>query len=188
MPHTLVVHAHPHPARSVVTRRLKAVFDAAPDTQMRSLYELYPDFDIDIAAEQQALSRAQLVVWLAPVYWYSVPSLMKHWFDHVLTHGWAYGHDGNALSGKTAWWVASAGGAESTYAPGGEHERPFADFIAPIEQTARYCGMHWLPPFVVHAGHAISEAERSASCDRLAAQLAGHCQALDRADPSGAQP
>lgn len=174
MPHTLVLHAHPYPRRSLVTQHLKAVFDAAPHTQVRSLYELYPDFDIDVTAEQQALSAASLLVWLAPVHWFSVPALMKHWFDRVLTNGWAYGHDGNALRGKTVWWVASAGADTAAYAPGGKHGRPFADFVAPIEQTARYCGMRWLPPYLIHAGHAMTEAERSAACDTLAQQLAQH--------------
>lgn len=174
MPHTLVLHAHPYPRRSLVTQRLKAVFDTAPHTQVRALYELYPDFDIDVTAEQQALSNAQLVVWLAPVHWYSVPALMKHWFDRVLTHGWAYGHGGHALRGKTVWWVASVGADAPAYSPGGEHGRPFADFVAPIEQTARYCGMHWLPPYLVYAGHTITEDDRRASCDALAQNLAQH--------------
>jgi glutathione-regulated potassium-efflux system ancillary protein KefF len=178
MSHTLVIHAHPYPRRSLVTQRLKAVFDAAPHTEVRALYDLYPDFDIDVAAEQQALSTAHLVVWLAPVYWYSVPSLMKHWFDRVLSHGWAYGEGGQALRGKTAWWVASVGAAATAYAPGAEHGRPFADFVAPIEQTARYCGMQWLPPYLVHAGHTITEGDRQASCDALAQSLAQHQAAL----------
>lgn len=182
MPHTLVIHAHPHPRRSLVTQRLRHVFDAAPNTQVRSLYELYPDFDIDTAAEQAALAQADLVVWLTPVYWYSVPALMKHWFDSVLSHGWAFGDGGHALHGKTAWWVASAGAEAAAYAPGGEHGRPFADFIAPIEQTARYCGMHWLAPHVVYAGHTVSEAARSATCDQLAAQLQAHCGQLGTAE------
>ena len=122
------------------------------------------------------------MVWLAPVYWYSVPALLKHWFDQVLSYGWAYGAGGDALRGKTAWWVASAGADASAYAPGGEHARPFADFVAPIEQTARYCGMHWLPPYVVYAGHTVSEGERSATCERLATQLQAHCGTLAAAE------
>ena len=39
MSHTLVLHAHPYPRRSLVTQRLKAVFDAAPHTQVRALYD-----------------------------------------------------------------------------------------------------------------------------------------------------
>ena len=46
--------------------------------------------------------------------------------------------------------------------------------MAPIEQTARYCGMHWLPPYLVYAGHTTTEAARQASCDALAQTLAQH--------------
>jgi glutathione-regulated potassium-efflux system ancillary protein KefF len=174
MSSTLVIHAHPRPGQSVVTQ---ALFDAlAPleHTALRSLYALYPDFDIDVAAEQEALSRADLVIWLAPVHWYSVPALLKHWVDQVLAHGWAYGQGADALRGKTAWWVASAGGALDTYAPGGVHMRPFADFVAPIEHTARFCGMHWLPPFVVHGGHSCSTQQLADARSGLLAQLAQH--------------
>ena len=72
------------------------------------------------------------------------------------------------------WWVASAGGALDTYAPGGVHMRPFADFVAPIEHTARFCGMHWLPPFVVHGGHSCSTQQLANARSGLLAQLAQH--------------
>lgn len=160
MSRTLIVHAHPRPASSVVTGALLRALAERPGTTVRSLYALYPDFDIDVAAEQQALADAGLVVWLAPVHWYSVPALLKHWFDSVLVHGWAYGEGGAALRGKIAWWVTSVGGAAAEYSAGGRHGRPFADYVAPVEQVARQCGMRWVEPFVVHAGHRASEAER----------------------------
>ena len=97
-------------------------------TTVRALYDLYPDFDIDIAAERAALTEADLVIWLTPVHWYSVPALMKHWIDQVLAYGWAYGPDGNALRGKTVWWVTSAGAMPADYSATGAHGRPFADF------------------------------------------------------------
>lgn len=181
---TLVIHAHPHPGHSVITRDLLQVFGAAPGVDRRSLYELYPDFDIDVAAEQQALLHASLVIWLAPVHWYGVPALMKHWIDQVLLHGWAYGHDGNALRGKTVWWVCSAGAPRSAYAPGGMHMRPFEDFVPPIEQTARYCGMGWLPPYVVYGGHSTPPERRAAQARELAEAYARHREAL-LASPGG---
>ena len=101
----LIIHAHPRPSQSRVIKRLQEVLVAQPGAELRSLYELYPDFDIDVEAEQQALLRWQKIIWLTPVHWYSVPSLMKHWIDQVLTLGWAYGHGGEALRGKTCWWV-----------------------------------------------------------------------------------
>jgi glutathione-regulated potassium-efflux system ancillary protein KefF len=172
MPSTLVIHAHPSPRQSVVVRSLLLQLKAVPHTTVRSLYTLYPDFDIDVAAEQAALAEAELVVWLAPVYWYSVPALLKHWFDRVLANGWAYGTGGAALRGKTAWWIASAGGSRADYTAGGVHQRPFADFIAPIEQTARFCGMHWLVPHIEHGGH------NSASFDPAQPTLAERLAAL----------
>ncbi len=153
----LIIHAHPRPSQSRVVKQLLGVLSAQAQTELRSLYELYPDFDIDVEAEQQALLRWQKIVWLTPVYWYSVPSLMKHWIDQVLALGWAYGQGGDALRGKTCWWVSSAGGAHPAYAPPGMHRRPFADYVAPVEQTVRFCGMHWWPPFVAYGAHSRSE-------------------------------
>jgi glutathione-regulated potassium-efflux system ancillary protein KefF len=183
---TLVLHAHPRPTHSVVVRGLRQVFAAAPQVRVHDLYDRYPDFDIDVAAEQQALLSAQLVVWLAPVHWYSVPSLLKHWIDQVLLQGWAYGPGGEALRGKTAWWVCSTGGAADSYAPGGLHGRPFADFVAPLEQTARFCGMGWLPPFVVQGGHAASATQRAAEVDQLGGLLDAHRRTLAAAAGAGA--
>jgi glutathione-regulated potassium-efflux system ancillary protein KefF len=179
MPQTLVIHAHPRASASLVTEALRRALASQADTTVRPLYHLYPDFDIDVVAERAALREADLVVWLSPVHWYSVPALLKHWFDQVLAYGWAYGPGGDALRGKTAWWVTSAGGSEADYNPGGAHGRPFADFVPPVEHTARFCGMHWLPPHVVHGGHANSAAQVSADCGGLLQQLAGHLAALD---------
>lgn len=180
MPHTLVIHAHPRPGQSVVTRALLDALAARPDTAVRSLYERYPDFDIDVGAEQEALTRADLLVWLTPVHWYSVPALLKHWFDTVLAYGWAYGHGAQALRGKTAWWVCSAGGSPAMYSATGAHMRPFADYVAPVEHTARFCGMHWLPPFVVHGGHQNTPDDLARHHAALAQTAQAHVDALNR--------
>lgn len=188
MPRTLIVHAHPRPAQSVATRDLLQSLAGLPDTTVHRLYDRYPDFDIDVAAEQQALREADLVIWLCPVYWYSVPGLLKHWFDTVLTYGWAYGHahtpDGpgpatRALAGKTAWWVASAGGTPAMYSDSGEHGRPFADYSRTLEQTARFCGMRWAPPHVLHGGHRLDAEARSQACTALRRQALALLDSLE---------
>jgi glutathione-regulated potassium-efflux system ancillary protein KefF len=168
-----VIHAHPYRGRSLATRALAAALSEVGGVELRQLYDLYPDFDIDVDAEQQALERAQLVVWLHPLYWYSVPSLLKHWFEKVLAYGFAYGERGTALHGKHCLWVPTAGGREQTYVPGGLHARPFASYAQVIEQTARFCGMQWLPPYVVYAASELD-----------AGTLARHAAALvDRVRP-----
>lgn len=58
-------------------------------TEVRNIYELYPDENINIKAEQYALLRSDRIVFQFPMYWYSIPPLMKKWFDLVFEHGWA---------------------------------------------------------------------------------------------------
>jgi glutathione-regulated potassium-efflux system ancillary protein KefF len=151
-----VVYAHPYPSRSIACKALVEAVQDLEGLDLRPIYSLYPDFDIDVAAEREALERAGLVVWMHPLYWYGVPGMMKHWFDVVLAKGWAYGEGGGALAGKDCLWVATTGGDERAYSTEGRHRRAFEAFVPPTEQTARYCGLHWLEPFIVHASHDLS--------------------------------
>lgn len=174
----VVIHAHPYPRRSRACAALVEAIRDIPQLELRALYDLYPDFDVNPAAEQAALERAGLVVWLHPLYWYTVPGLMKHWFDEVLVGGWAHGKGGTALTGKDCLWVATTGGDEPAYSLAGRHAHPFAAFAPVVEQTARYCGMNWLAPFVVHGSHEVGdETLRQAGIDlrtRLELWAAGH--------------
>jgi glutathione-regulated potassium-efflux system ancillary protein KefF len=166
-----LVYAHPYPSQSRANRVLLEALRDLPGLEVCSLYDRYPDFDIDIAAEQAALGRAGLVVWMHPVYWYSTPGLLKHWFDKVLSYGWAYGDGAAALQGKDCLWVASTGGKAETYSPSGIHERPFVDFARPIEETARFCRMNWLEPDILHGAHDIDQAALAGHATNLRARL-----------------
>jgi glutathione-regulated potassium-efflux system ancillary protein KefF len=166
-----IVLAHPYPSHSLVNRALLEAARQRPGIEVCWLYDRYPDFDIDVEAEQAALARAGLVVWMHPVFWYSVPGLLKHWFDTVLTPGWAFGPTGTALRGKDCLWVATTGANEAAYTAGGRHGRPFSDFAAAVEQTARFCGMNWLPPFVVHGASGIDEARLARYAERFGERL-----------------
>lgn len=44
----------------------------------------------DIAAEQARIDRADALVLVYPVYWWSMPALLKGWIDRVFANGWAY--------------------------------------------------------------------------------------------------
>ncbi len=145
--------AHPDLRESRVTRTLLQQARELPGVQVRDLYASYPDFDIDVRAEQAAAAAAQLLVLLHPIRWYSMPALMKLWLEEVLRYGWAYGRSGTALQGKDLWLVASTGGPEGSYRPEGYNGRPFDAFLPPYEQTAALCGMRFLPPLVLHGAH-----------------------------------
>jgi len=48
------------------------------------LYEAHPDFDVDVAREQELLLGHDAVLVQHPLYGYSTPPLVKQWEDLVL--------------------------------------------------------------------------------------------------------
>ncbi len=44
----------------------------------------------DVVAEQARIDRADALVLVYPVYWWSMPGLLKGWIDRVFSNGWAY--------------------------------------------------------------------------------------------------
>ena len=151
----LILFAHPAIRKSRVNRRLIEAARGVDGVTVHDLYEAYPDLDIDVEREQELVSAHDVIVMQHPFYWYSTPSMLKEWQDLVLEHGWAYGHEGHALEGKILVNAISAGGSESSYREQGLNRFTMRQLLAPIEQTARLCGMVYLPPFVVHGTHGI---------------------------------
>ena len=162
----LVLFAHPALQRSRVNRRLVEAVTSLEGVTLHDLYERYPDFDIDVAGEQQLLLDHEVVVLQHPFFWYSVPALLKEWIDLVLQHGWAFGREGTALQGKTLLSAISAGGSEDTYQPGGHNRYTVRQLLAPVELTARLCGMIPLAPFVVYGTHDLIDAAISDHASR----------------------
>ena len=179
-PDVLVIAAHPQMEHSRVNRRLMraaAQRHADADTariEVRDLYALYPDYLIDVEAEQALLKPARLIVWQHPIHWYSMPPLMKLWVDEVLAFGWAYGPGGHALRGKDLWLVATTGGPEASYHPDSYNRYFFDAFLPPYEQTAALCGMRFLPPLLLHGAHRADDAEIAAHAAVYAERLASH--------------
>ncbi|OZD85556.1 flavodoxin family protein [Rhodococcus sp. 05-339-2] len=44
----------------------------------------------DVRAEQDRIDRADHLVLVFPMYWWSMPALLKGWIDRVFVSGWAY--------------------------------------------------------------------------------------------------
>lgn len=157
-PDIYVIAAHPDWRESHVNRPMMQTAAALQRVAVQDLYSSYPDYAINVAAEQAAMARAQLVVLLHPIQWYAMPALQKLWLDEVLTYGWAYGDGGSALRGKDLWLVASTGGDEASYHPQGYNRYFFDAFLPPYEQTAALCGMRFLPPLILHGATSASRA------------------------------
>jgi len=153
----MVLLFHPLIHKSRVHRRLAQAVEGMDGILFRRMYDLYPDFHIDIKAEQDLLQAHDLIIWQHPLYWYSSPSLLKEWIDLVLEHGFAYGREGRALEGKQVMSAISTGGKREAYLPEGRNRYSIRQLMAPFEQTVTLCRMEFLPPFVVHGTHLLEE-------------------------------
>lgn len=182
----LLLYAHPDAPPSRVNAALLAAARTVPGVTVHTLYDTYPHFFVNPAREQALVEAHRAVVFQHPIYWYSVPPLLKQWFDTVLEEGWAYGHGATATLGKTwAHALTTAGSAESYAASRDPDDDPdgranvygLEDYVKPWRQSARLCGMRWQPPFTVHSAEAIDDAGLDAACGRyrdwLAALAAG---------------
>ncbi|MEN2980995.1 NAD(P)H-dependent oxidoreductase [Tistrella bauzanensis] len=75
----------------------------------------------DVLAEQARIDRADALVLVYPVYWWSMPGQLKGWIDRVFTNGWAYDElpDGRLVKklGRLRVHLVAIGGADlRTYA------------------------------------------------------------------------
>ena len=134
--------------------------------EVRDMYALYPDFRVDVAAEQAVLAAADRIVLQFPMYWYSTPPLLKQWEDDVLTHGWAYGSTGTALHGKELGIAVSPGAPASSYERTGAARYTVHELMRPLQATSALIGTRFLTPFITAGTMGLTEAglsERAAA-------------------------
>ncbi|MEU8432808.1 NAD(P)H-dependent oxidoreductase [Streptomyces sp. NPDC029216] len=125
----------------------------------------------DVLAEQEKLRWADTVILQFPLWWYTMPAILKGWVDRVFSYGFGYGvgeHDETrygdrfgegALEGKRAMLSVTVGGPGSHYSDRGING-PMDDLLYPIQHGILYHpGMEVLPPFVLYrAGRLSAEA------------------------------
>lgn len=107
-------------------------------------------FTPDILQEQRKLQWADMVLFYCPLWWYSVPAILKGWFDRVLAARFAYGPE-SVLAGKKAMFTVTTGGQPRPYTP--EKRAVMTDILDHIQRgMLSLCGMLVLPPFAAYGG------------------------------------
>ncbi len=148
---------HPLLHKSRVNQKLRQAVQGMEGVTLRFMYDIYPDFFIDVLKEQELLLESDIIVWQHPFYWYSSPSLLKEWIDLVLEHGFAFGRTGRMLEGKKILSAISTGGRREAYHSEEDGKNSLRQLLAPFEQTTTLCRMHYLSPFVTHGTHLLDE-------------------------------
>ncbi|QID19215.1 NAD(P)H-dependent oxidoreductase [Nitrogeniibacter mangrovi] len=160
--------------------RTDARFDASADSMQAYRNGTQ---SADIAGEQDKLRWADAVIVQFPLWWFSMPAILKGWVDRVYACGFAYGvgehsdtHWGDrygegSLSGKRAMLVVTTGGWASHYAPRGING-PIDDILFPIQHGVLfYPGFDVLPPHVIYRTGKIDALGFAQTCDALGERL-----------------
>ncbi|WP_252272028.1 NAD(P)H-dependent oxidoreductase [Pseudomonas subflava] len=120
----------------------------------------------DIAAELDKLLWADLLILNFPLFWCSVPAMLKGWIDRVLVSGTCYGglrfYDRGGLAGKRALLSFTLGGQQHMFAGEEAVHGDWEPMLRPLQRgTLAYVGMSVLPPFtayhVPYIGHEARE-------------------------------
>ena len=153
----LVILAHPHFDQSIANKAIIEELSRSDiDFEIRNLSALYPTFQIDVKAEQEALLKHQEVIFQYPFYC----------------------SQGDKFKGKYFIPSFTVGAPESEYHTLGEHHFKVYEFYKNLAQTAYYAQMKYVEPLYFHgtsvnAGYTKEdiEAKAKAQAQRLLAFL-----------------
>ena len=137
----------------------------------------------DIAGEQDKLRWADAVILQFPLWWFSMPAILKGWVERVYAYGFAYGvgehsdrrwgnrYGEGAMAGKRAMLMVTTGGWESHYSARGING-PLDDLLFPIQHGVLYYpGFEVLPPFVIHRTSRVDEVRFADIKEKLGLRL-----------------
>lgn len=147
MSNVLVISGHPNLSQSNTNQIiLESLNESVDNIEIRRLDDLYPNYEIDIPSEQEALLAADIIVLQFPFYWYSVPALLKKWIDDVFSYDFAYGSKGDKLQDKDFILSFTIGGPKESYDPLGYNHFSIEQLVQPLQQTAYLAGMNFHAP------------------------------------------
>lgn len=119
----------------------------------------------DIAAEMEPVLRADLLILVFPVFWFSMPAMLKGWVDRVFLSGRFYGgrrvYDHGGMVGRKAMVVTSLGGREHMFGPGSIHGELGMGMLRHILQgSLGYVGYGVIEPFIAYHVPYVTEEAR----------------------------
>lgn len=145
----------------------------------------------DVRAEIDKLLWADVLILQFPLWWFSMPAILKGWVDRVFAYGFAYGvgehndrrwgdrYGEGRLAGKRAMLIVTAGGWEEHYSARGVNG-PIDDLLFPINHGVLYYpGYDVLPPFVAYRVDRLDES----GFEPVAARLRERMRTLETTPP-----
>jgi NAD(P)H dehydrogenase (quinone) len=123
-------------------------------------------FSPDIVAEIEKVKEADVLLLVSPLWWSSVPAILKGWFDRVLAMGvaWDTGKifENGLLGGKQAMMVVSGASPPQFYSQEGNYRSTITQMLHPINMgTLAFCGYNVHEPYVALSANSASDEQRA---------------------------
>jgi NAD(P)H dehydrogenase (quinone) len=124
-------------------------------------------FAAEVEAEIAKLESADLMIWQFPLWWFSVPGVLKGWVDKVFAFNRIYGrghfYAKGKLRGRRALLSLTTGGSgEAAYQRGG-FNGDINGILRPIQRgMLEFVGFDVLKPQIVHGPVQATEEQRKA--------------------------
>ncbi len=121
----------------------------------------------NLLTEMKALEEADLLVFNFPLWWFSMPAILKGWVDKVISYGFAYGgeygiYKEGRFKGKKAFLSITTGSPEIYYTKEGVHGRALNDILRNINGgILELIGFDVVSPFIAYAVSRITHGERN---------------------------
>ncbi|MDC4797553.1 NAD(P)H-dependent oxidoreductase [Acinetobacter baumannii] len=145
----LLILAHPYYAQSIANKTIvNELIKTYPDLEVRDIFQLYPDYKIDVSAEQEALLRHDTIILQYPMFWFNMPAILKLWFDEVFTYQFAYGSQGDKLKDKKVIISMTVGQKEANMV--NDQENLIDSFLKSVQHSIQYTQMQLSGTFLLY--------------------------------------
>lgn len=118
-------------------------------------------FQDDVQREINKLLDADVLIFNFPLWWYSMPAILKGWVDRVLAYGIAYGgsfgvNEKGRFTGRRAFATITTGSPKKD-----NEEESIGEILRNVNNGIfKYIGYQTLEPFVAYGASRVSPEER----------------------------
>ncbi len=129
----------------------------------------------DITAEIAKVSWCDLLILQFPLYWFSLPAILKGWIDRVFVPGFAFGagkwYERGGLCGKRAMLVTTMSAYPQMMAPDGLNGLLEVNLWPVQNGVLAFCGFDILEPFIADSVTHVDDAARAGILERYERRL-----------------
>jgi NAD(P)H dehydrogenase (quinone) len=181
---SLAKKGHAVKVSNLYATKWKAVLDAQDFRIRQNPYQFSPAIEQihgvttrslapDLQDEIARVAWADLLIFQFPVWWSSMPAILKGWFDRVFAQGFVVdlekGHvyEEGLLKGKKAMIVATTGATQEMYSPRGIHGDLETHLSIITHNIFEFAGMTALPSFIIFGAAGMTRDQGTRQLERF---------------------